>query len=172
MYGVDTSSLSQANEGTFFNGWTKMCLPVTNFQVTKVTKPNVGENHPALVTAELSWCLKDLRHDLTFEWDTLRKHDVLYLLTIRSPIVEGEKFKYDKDKDFCEQFGVVYARGCEIDEKFDEDGKIIPEWEDRPIKGSVGAPNRARSLQYSYVHGARLLARLATQAGTTRSERN
>ena len=42
---------------------------------------------------------------------------------------------YDRKKDFCEQFGVVYTRGCEIDEKFDEEGKIIPEWEDRPIKG-------------------------------------
>ena len=105
-------------------------------QVTKVTKPNVGEAVPAQVLAEVEVSLRDLRPDARREWDEVRKHDVLYLLTIRSPVSEGERFVLDPKKDFCDQVGLVYARGCEVDERLDERGKEIPEWERRTAKGT------------------------------------
>ena len=129
-------SYESSETPTIFTGWARMALPIGNFQVTKVTKPNVGEVVPAQVLAEIEISLRDLRPDARQEWDEIRKHDVLYLLTIRSPISEGERFVLDPKKDFCEQVGLIYARGCEVDERLDEQGKVIPEWEPRRVKGT------------------------------------
>jgi intron-binding protein aquarius len=120
---------------TIFTGWARMAVSIGNFQVTKVTKPNIGDNHPALVLAEVEYSVRGMRHDVREEWESIRKHDVLYLLTIRSPVEEGTRLEMDKDKSFCEQVGLVYARGVEVDEVLDEQGKIIPEWESRTIRG-------------------------------------
>lgn len=129
-------SYESSETPTIFTGWARMALPIGNFQVTKVTKPNVGEVVPAQVLAEIEISLRDLRPDARQEWDEIRKHDVLYLLTIRSPVSEGERFVLDPKKDFCDQVGLIYARGCEVDERLDEQGKVIPEWEPRRVKGT------------------------------------
>ena len=121
---------------TIFTGWARMALPIGNFQVTKVMKPDIGDNHPAKVLAEIEYSLRGLRQDVKEEWGQIRKHEVLYLLTIRSPIEEGNKFTLDKNgTNFCEQVGLVYARGVEVDEVLDEQGKVIPEWETRTARG-------------------------------------
>lgn len=36
-----------------FRGWARMALPLQAFSVVEVRKPNVGENKPAAVTAEI-----------------------------------------------------------------------------------------------------------------------
>lgn len=130
------ATYESASQRTLFTGWARMSLPVGNFQVTKVTKPNVGENHPARVVAELEYSLRDLRGDVREEWDRVRKHEVLYLLTVRATVEEGSKFVFDPKKSFCEQFGLIYARGAEVDERYDENGKEIPEWDQKTqVKG-------------------------------------
>lgn len=47
-----------------FRGWARMGLPLTSFSIVEVRKPNVGENKPADVFADIvidisgrSWCL-------------------------------------------------------------------------------------------------------------------
>jgi intron-binding protein aquarius len=55
---------------------------------------------------------------------------LLCRLTFSAP-----QFVYDRKKSFCEQFGLVYARGAEVDERYDENGKVIPEWEMRQVNG-------------------------------------
>ncbi len=42
------------NEGnTHFAGWSRMALPVKGFTIATVAKPNIGENRPAEVVAEV-----------------------------------------------------------------------------------------------------------------------
>ncbi len=36
-----------------FGGWARMALPISSFKIAEVRKPNVGENKPAGVTAEV-----------------------------------------------------------------------------------------------------------------------
>lgn len=51
------------------------------------------------------------------EWESLRKHDVCFLITIKAP-------RHDRN-DFPSQFGVAYVRGCEVEGMLDESGRII-----------------------------------------------
>jgi hypothetical protein len=43
---------------THFQGWSRMALPVKSFTVATVAKPNIGENRPAQVIAEVRDLLK------------------------------------------------------------------------------------------------------------------
>lgn len=66
-----------------FTGWARMGLPTVSHQVVEVKKPKVGELRPAAVTAEVVITIKGLRGDVASEWDQLKQHDVIFLLTGR-----------------------------------------------------------------------------------------
>ena len=40
--------------GTQFSGWARMALPIASFSVVEVGRPNVGENRPSRVKADVS----------------------------------------------------------------------------------------------------------------------
>lgn len=46
-------------------------------------KPNVGENKPAAVTAEIEYSIGNMRKEIQNEWDEIKQHDVIFLMTIR-----------------------------------------------------------------------------------------
>lgn len=50
-----------------FRGWARMALPIEQFSIIEVRKPNVGENKPAGVEADVIINLKGIRliHRLT-----------------------------------------------------------------------------------------------------------
>lgn len=50
--------------------------------VLQVAKPKLGENHPARVRADIS-ILLSTRFNIRREWESLRKHDVAFLITVR-----------------------------------------------------------------------------------------
>jgi len=60
-----------------------MALPILRFDITHVAKPNVGENHPAEVLAEVAYVLPNDTHGIRSEWESLRTHDVVFLLAIQ-----------------------------------------------------------------------------------------
>ena len=66
-----------------FAGWARMALPLSVFKITEVRKPAVGEFKPAAVTADIVIDTRSLRGNVRAEWDELKLHDVLFLLTIR-----------------------------------------------------------------------------------------
>ncbi|CEJ03230.1 hypothetical protein RMCBS344292_17218 [Rhizopus microsporus] len=75
------------------------------------------------------------------EWDSLRKHDTLFLITIEAK--EKEPGAVDMDEDFREQYGIKYIRGCEIVDFIGVDGRPIdevsrPRPEDRKDKVKAG----------------------------------
>lgn len=98
-----------------FGGWSRMAQPITNFSIGEVGKPNVGELAPsrvrALITIDLEFCRNDVRQ----EWDSLRKHDIGFLVSLK-PINTLEQ-KYDPSGSFLKQTGLMYVRGCEIEGK-------------------------------------------------------
>ncbi|XP_067030979.1 RNA helicase aquarius-like [Acropora muricata] len=109
---------------TEFAGWARMGTKILNFSVIEVSKPNIGETRPSRVRADVSINL-NMRDIVKDEWEALRKHDVVFLVTVR-PTSTGP-VKYDRTKPFREQFGVDYVRGAEIEGMLDEQGKVIEE---------------------------------------------
>ncbi|EDV21748.1 uncharacterized protein TRIADDRAFT_30088, partial [Trichoplax adhaerens] len=145
---------------TQFSGWARMAQPIVAFTIIEVIKPNIGESRPARVRADVSVNL-NVRKEFKREWEGLKKHDVMFLVTIRATIGPGQKF--DKMKPFKTQYGIEYVRGCEIEGMLDEQGKVIEEggFEPKPEFKSDGRTFRVwlDTNQYQQdiantVHGA------------------
>lgn len=79
--------------GVVFGGWARMAQPITAFSVVEVGKPNIGEKQPSRVRADVSVIL-DVRNDVKSEWESLRKHDACFLITVRPPGPPGTHFNF------------------------------------------------------------------------------
>jgi intron-binding protein aquarius len=63
-----------------------MALPIQSFKLQHVGKPNVGEHKPSEVRAEVQVTLSSFqRGAIRDEWEELKLHDVLFLVTVRAP---------------------------------------------------------------------------------------
>lgn len=119
---------------TIFTGDARMAIPIYSFSITQVKKPKIGETKPALVRAEITVDLSPFRHSrVRDEWEELREHDVLFLLTVRAtPEMKDAIWKRD-DRDFDwskinkDVLGIKYVRGCELVRVLDEEKKVVGE---------------------------------------------
>lgn len=59
-----------------------MAHPISSFAVVEVAKPNIGEKAPSCVRADVTVTLS-VRNEIKHEWESLRKHDVCFLITVR-----------------------------------------------------------------------------------------
>ncbi|KAI5740950.1 hypothetical protein M8J76_008872 [Diaphorina citri] len=115
----------------FFGGWARMAQPIVNFAVVEVAKPNIGEKQPSRVRADVTVNL-NVKREIKGEWESLRKHDVCFLITLKPPLPIGTKISYKGP--FLEQTGLTYVRGCEIEGMLDVNGRIIEDGpEPRPV---------------------------------------
>ncbi|KAI5748269.1 hypothetical protein M8J77_023683 [Diaphorina citri] len=115
----------------FFGGWARMAQPIVNFAVVEVAKPNIGEKQPSRVRADVIVNL-NVKREIKGEWESLRKHDVCFLITLKPPLPIGTKISYKGP--FLEQTGLTYVRGCEIEGMLDVNGRIIEDGpEPRPV---------------------------------------
>ncbi|CAG8640369.1 3664_t:CDS:10, partial [Ambispora leptoticha] len=110
---------------TEFTGWARMAVEIDRFSVVEVGKPNLGEEHPSLVKADITFNIGRYTESIRNEWDSLKQHDVLFLLTIQAHDETGEKYR--DDMPFRQHFGLKYVRGCELNEIIGDDGKPIDE---------------------------------------------
>ncbi|XP_008101299.1 RNA helicase aquarius isoform X1 [Anolis carolinensis] len=110
--------------GVIFGGWARMAQPIVSFTVIEVAKPNIGENWPMRVRADVTINL-NVRDNIKDEWEGLRKHDVCFLITVRPTQPYGTKI--DRRQPFVEQTGLIYVRGCEIQGMLDDKGRVIEE---------------------------------------------
>ncbi|XP_071786990.1 RNA helicase aquarius-like [Asterias amurensis] len=116
------------NGETFFGGWARMAQPITAFSVVEVAKPNIGENHPASVRADVTITL-NLRRQIKNEWEALRKHDVAFLISVRPMKKIGSRFNL-KEEHFIESVGLLHVRGCEVEGMLNEEGRVIEDGPD------------------------------------------
>ncbi|RHZ66997.1 hypothetical protein Glove_303g82 [Diversispora epigaea] len=108
-----------------FTGWARMAVEIEQFNIVEVTKPNLGENKPAQVKADVTYKLGRYTESIQNEWDSLKQHDVLFLLSIQAH--DGTSDKYKDETPFREHFGLKYVRGCEVSDIIGDDGKPIDE---------------------------------------------
>ena len=59
--------------GTEFSGWARMALPVSTFSVVEVGAPNVGEDRPSRVRADVSVEL-NMTDTIKREWEGVCGH--------------------------------------------------------------------------------------------------
>ncbi|KAG2495214.1 hypothetical protein HYH03_006820 [Edaphochlamys debaryana] len=125
-----------------FAGWARMALPLTSVKITEVRKPNVGEAKPAGVTANVVIDTRPLRGDVRAEWDDIKQHDVMFLLTIRPPDASAAAAAHadGREPNAAEKHGLVYVRGCEVVELRDETGKLMNDFTGRVRRDEVKPP--------------------------------
>ncbi|KAG0550887.1 hypothetical protein BDA96_01G376300 [Sorghum bicolor] len=132
------------NEGeTAFRGWSRMAVPIKEFKITEVKQPNIGEVKPSAVTADVTFSISSYRHQIKSEWDALKEHDVLFLLSIR-PSFEPLSPEEAAKSTVPERLGLQYVRGCEVIEIRDEEGTLMNDFTGRikreewkPPKGEI-----------------------------------
>lgn len=119
------------NEGeTAFRGWSRMAVPIKEFKITEVKQPNIGEVKPSSVTAEVTFSISSYRAHIRSEWNALKEHDVLFLLSIR-PSFEPLSAEEAAKSSVPERLGLQYVRGCEVIEIRDEEGVLMNDFTGR-----------------------------------------
>lgn len=119
------------NEGeTAFRGWSRMAVPIKDFKITEVKQPNIGEVKPSSVTAEVTFSISSYRAQIRSEWNALKEHDVLFLLSIR-PSFEPLSAEEAAKASVPQKLGLQYVRGCEIIEIRDEEGTLMNDFTGR-----------------------------------------
>lgn len=108
-----------------FSSWSRMAQAVTNFTLIEVGAPNVGEQAPSRLRADVSFDFEFLREDIRKEWESLRKYDIGFLVTLRPSNTKEQK--YNPKESFLKQMGLVCVRGCEIEGLLNEAGKLVEE---------------------------------------------
>ncbi len=132
-----------------FKGWARMALPMVDFAVIEVQKPNVGDSRPATVTADIVINTAGLRGDVRSEWDEVKQHDVLFLMTIDppEPADVARLSEAGAAPSPAERFGLTCVRGCEVLEVKDEDGALMNDFTGRqPLMYSFRTKQRPLSM--------------------------
>jgi len=116
-----------------FRGWARMALPIAGFDIIEVKAPKVGETKPAAVTADIVISTHGLRGDVRGEWDEVKQHDVLFLLTIRPPTARelAEMRSRADPPSIMELAGLTTVRGAEVIEIKDEEGGLMNDFTGR-----------------------------------------
>lgn len=92
-------------------GWPPAAPPERVFCGAGGRDAQVGETKPAQVLADIVIDTGGLFGEARFEWDQLKQHDVLFLLSMVPPedVLEG-----DEARPAEERAGLKYVRGCEL----------------------------------------------------------
>ncbi|RWW31965.1 hypothetical protein GW17_00003381 [Ensete ventricosum] len=107
-----------------------MAVPIKQFRITEVKQPSIGEVKPSSVVAEVTYSISSYRAHIRSEWDALKEHDVLFLLSIRpsfEPLSQEEAAK----SSVPQRLGLQYVRGCEVIEMRDEEGVLMNDFTGR-----------------------------------------
>jgi len=122
--------------GVSFQGWARMAVTLKRgaLKIHDVKPPRLGEAVPAEVRATISVDLRNVDARARSEWDQLREHDVLLVLTLTQPTGDGPAPAPDENGEESEEastakvlraLGVAAVRGCTIKAVEDESGNAM-----------------------------------------------
>ncbi|CAN7020136.1 unnamed protein product [Brassica oleracea var. botrytis] len=134
------------NEGeTAFRGWSRMAVPINGFKIAQVKQPNIGEEKPASVTAEVTFSIKSYRTQIRSEWNSIKEHDVLFLLCIR-PSFEPLGVEEAAKATVPQRLGLQYVRGCEVIDIRDEEGNLMNDFSGKVKRDEWKPPKGAEDV--------------------------
>ena len=110
-----------------FSGWSAMGVEVSQSpKILDVRPADIGWNFPSRVLAEVCFTTRGMQNRIKVEWDQLREHDILLLVTFKDDsdglLVNSTASKNSKvgDLEYLAS-RIRYIRGCEIKSIFDEE---------------------------------------------------
>ncbi|OTF73724.1 intron-binding protein aquarius-like protein [Euroglyphus maynei] len=112
------------DDDVMFGGWSRMAIPIDSFHITEIGPARIGEDKPSRVRGEIIVNL-NVKKSIKNEWESLRKHDVCFLITVRPETKPGTPYNYNEP--FIPQVGLTYVRGCEIEGMLDVQGRLVDE---------------------------------------------
>jgi len=132
------------NAGNFasFSGWARMATEIKEFTIHEVQPPKIGEAYPAAVFAEIRYSNQTMNSYIKKEWEQLRQHDVIFLISFKKNLA-GLENKSEEEMSFNEKYGIQYIRGAEVISQLDEDRHEISKEEG----GAGRAEGSSRYLQ-------------------------
>ncbi|KAF9438957.1 hypothetical protein BGZ76_002620 [Entomortierella beljakovae] len=106
---------------TVFSGWSRVAAPISFIKMVDLVKPNLGEDRPSQITADVTFNVRKYTDAIQAEWEAIREHDILFLLTIEAHDDIDEQ--YDGKISFRKHYGLKYVRGCEVVSVIGPNGK-------------------------------------------------
>ena len=102
-----------------FQGWSRMAAEIKDFTIYEVGQPKVGSLYPSKVLAELRYSVATMPTYLKKEWESLKAHDVLMLVSFKKD-EQAMETESEVTQNFRSKYGVQYVRGCEVVAHLDE----------------------------------------------------
>ncbi|KAF9315831.1 hypothetical protein BG003_002627 [Podila horticola] len=106
---------------TVFSGWSRVAAPISFFKMVELAKPNLGEDRLSLITADVTFNVRKYTEAIQSEWEAIREHDILFLLTIEAHDEIDEQ--WDGKESFRRHYGLKFVRGCEVVSVIGPNGK-------------------------------------------------
>lgn len=89
--------------------------------MVEVAKPNLGEDKPSLITADVTFNVRKYTEAIQAEWEAIREHDILFLLTVEA---QEESYEHwDGKVSFRKHYGLKHVRGCQVVSVIGPNGK-------------------------------------------------
>jgi hypothetical protein len=86
-----------------FDGWSRMSVEVKKFHMHEIGKNLLGKNYPEKVISEASYSIVELNSTLKREWESLREHDIVFLLSFEKEITADQESENTRQKVSVEQ---------------------------------------------------------------------
>lgn len=133
--------MSRDSTGTTFGGFSKMAIPIDKPAIIDVSPPNVGDDIPSHVRAEVVLDVSRLGDKVRQEWDNLKPKDTVFLLAVQ-PVNAETKTSTNGSipQDQPGYHGIQLIRTAEVVQVQDEKGKPL-----RDPGGIDGHASRART---------------------------
>ncbi|OII77594.1 hypothetical protein cand_016010 [Cryptosporidium andersoni] len=127
-------SLEQTTS-TIFRGYSRFAIPIHSFSILYISSPRLGLSTLDEVCVEFVLNLKDISPEIALEWDSLKKKDVLFLVSMVMPSIHKTESNID-NYSFVDLYGVNLVRGCIIVDILDEAGVSINSSKNEEPKGT------------------------------------
>ncbi|EER18194.1 conserved hypothetical protein [Perkinsus marinus ATCC 50983] len=140
-------------------GQSRMAVELKGITIVNVRSPNVGETIPSEVRAEITYSLRNVLPHVKQEWDELREHDCVFMLSVDEgyttreastrigscqidPPTRDKGFKPKNLReltisDFPDYYGVKKVRGAVVIELLDEEGNVLSEYNKKEPVGDL-----------------------------------
>lgn len=133
----------------------------TQIQIEQVGLPRLTETVPAFVKADITYSLDRYNPQIAEEWDSLRLHDTLLLISIQMlpDLVQSTPDPNPSGEDFRLKYGIKSIRGCEIFQILGDDGAPVYDFKSGKEATNTAGPSGA---------GEEIPAKISTKNRTIR----
>ncbi|EXJ79442.1 hypothetical protein A1O3_08944 [Capronia epimyces CBS 606.96] len=128
---------------TEFEGFSKMALPISEPAIIEIGQTKVGHLTPSYVRTEVILDVSRLTDGIRREWESLRPHDVVFLLAVKAPDRSRLLTNGHAEEQADEQQLFTSLRAAEVVQVLDDNGRAL---RDVQTNGYSSRPRRRRLL--------------------------